>query len=386
MVQSLQASVLSATGATGAVREELIRYDARRFERREDVGSSSIPLADEAFVPCWEDWSAAASRKGVFATLADHLPQLRFPVQAGISAHDSYRTATLSGASLDGMPAATGLHLERPEDLSLELYPSMAGRVPVLTTRHRPDFISLTQALAKRNEPVPIPAGQGAVMVSGYNNWTRIRQLREAWQARPPASRTEPSWPEAFARIRNKPSLFRDRLIILSDGPYSAVPAGDLGLDEATWRQRSLAIRREHECTHYLTYRFFGSAKNHLLDEVLADYAGLVAATGRFNAIWFQRFLGLEGGDSTNTAGSRLGLYRGTPALSDQAFEVLKEILYDVSENVERFDRCLPRSDRSLTTRINAIQALATFSLLELGASDVPDRLTSTVEELARTD
>ena len=89
------------------------------------------------------------------------------------------------------------------------------------------------------------------------------------------------------------------------------MPAADLGLAEAEWREMSLVIRREHECAHYFTRRLFGSMRNNLLDELIADYAGLVAATGRFRADWFLRFIGLEEFPRYRPGG-RLDLYRGS--------------------------------------------------------------------------
>ena len=42
---------------------------------------------------------------------------------------------------------------------------------------------TLIQALTARNEPVSIPASMGAMMVAGFNNWDRVRQLKELWRS-----------------------------------------------------------------------------------------------------------------------------------------------------------------------------------------------------------
>jgi uncharacterized protein DUF7005 len=81
---------------------------------------------------------------------------------------------------------------------------------------------------------------------------------------------------------------------VLGSGPYSGAAAADVGLDEAEWTRSSIAIRLEHECTHHFTRRVLGSMRNRLADELIADYMGIVAATGRFRADWLVRFLGLE--------------------------------------------------------------------------------------------
>ena len=46
-----------------------------------------------------------------------------------------------------------------------------------------------------------------------------------------------------MARIVPYRELYQDRFILLSDGPYSAVPAADLGLDDAEWRRRIDSLR-----------------------------------------------------------------------------------------------------------------------------------------------
>lgn len=350
MDRSIQVAQLMAAGASEAQIAELQRYDAHAYGDHEPQ-AEPLPLADEPFVDCWARWLEEARDAGVFPVLARYLPQLAFPVREGMRQSDAYRAATLRGVAATTLPEATGLALERPEDLELELFPSLAGRVPVLTVRWRPDFVLLVQALARKNEPVPVPAAQGAVMVAGYNNWQRIRQLEN---------------------VRESPKhLYQDRFILISDGPYSAVPAADLGLDEEAWRALSLVIRREHECTHYFTRRYFGAMQNHALDEILADYMGLVAACGRFRADWFLRFVGLEG--ERYRPGARLEIYRSE--LSDGAFRVLQELVRRAAANVERFDARWPHGPRSLAERGRALRTLASLSFLELASPSAPERL-----------
>ena len=80
-----------------------------------------------------------------------------------------------------------------------------------------------------------------------------------------------------------------NKFVILSNKPYSNVPAERLGLEEEQWRNFSVIIRREHECTHYFTKRFLGSSRNNLHDELVADFTGIMCAVGEFNAFWLLR-------------------------------------------------------------------------------------------------
>jgi uncharacterized protein DUF7005 len=361
-----QGAVLSGRGASAGEREELLRYNENIFDLSALGPETALPLPDEPFVPCWAGWVEEARERGAFAVLADRLPQLRFPIRQGMSGNEDYLAATRRGVPPADLPAATGLSLPGPERIELALHASPAGRIPVLTVRGREEFVALVQALGHRNEPFPVPASQGALMISGYNNWARLAALKRQWEARDPAAR-EASWGAELERLKPRRELYQDRFTLLSDGPYSAVPATALGLAEEAWREVSLALRRDHECAHYFTRRLFGAMRNNLLDELIADYAGMVAAIGRFRADWFLRFLGLEEYPRCRPEG-RLPIYRGTPPLSDGAFRILQGLIKDAAENLERFDAALPASPRSLAERALAITALASLRLEDLAA------------------
>jgi hypothetical protein len=325
---------------------ELARYLESPFDLSALGRGTVLPLADEPFVATWVRWAEEARQRGAFAVLSENLPQLRFPIREGISGTEDYRAATLKGVPPEELAGATGLELERPEAIELEIHPSPAGRIPVLLVRGRAEFVALVRALGKRNEPSPVPDSQGALMVGGFNNWARVRELRSRGEA---VTATTPK------------ELYQDRFILLSDGPYSAVPAADLGLGEEEWREISLAIRRDHECAHYFTRRLFGSMRNHAHDELMADWAGLIAATGRFRADWFLRFLGLED-PSRYRPGGRLDLYRGD--LSDEAFATLHELIRSAALNLEAF------RPETLEDRARMLAALASLRLDELASPE----------------
>jgi hypothetical protein len=109
-----------------------------------------------------------------------------------------------------------------------------------------------------------------------------------------------------------------------------------MGLDEQEWLQLSLIIRLEHECIHYLTSRLFNLMRNNLLDELIADYGGIVAACGYYRADWFLRFLGLESFPDYR-AGGRLENYQCQPPLSDKSFNILQALVETAAENLQRF-------------------------------------------------
>jgi hypothetical protein len=359
MERGLQASVLAAFGASPEEVAELLAYNENLFDLGSLRPETRFPLPDEPFVSFWEPLAAAARERGAWAVLREHLPQLAFPIREGISTTEAYRAATRSGVPVETLPEASGLALDEPDSIELVLHASAAGRIPLLIARSRGAFVTLIRALTRKNEPVPIPASQGALMVSGYNNWSRLR-----------AQRQSPDWREEF--ITQRRELYQDRFILLSDGPYSAVPAAELDLDTAVWKEMSLVIRREHECTHYLTRRLFGSMRNNLLDELIADSMGITAAVGSFRAAWCLRFL---------TA--RLDIYRGTPPLSDGAFRVLQALVAAAAESLERFDARHPAAADS-AERALRIAALATLRLEDLASPDAEERLGQALDEVRR--
>jgi hypothetical protein len=165
-----------------------------------------------------------------------------------------------------------------------------------------------------------------------------------------------------------RPELYQDRFILLSRGAYSNVDGSELGLEPEQWLELSGTIRLEHECTHYITRRWFGSMRNQILDEIIADYRGIVAANGDYRADWFLRFVGLEGFPAYREGG-RLENYRGEPPLSPGAFIVLQRLVKAAAENLERFDRKYRQSAIARGSEIAILIALTSLRLEELASN-----------------
>ncbi|MFN6487496.1 MULTISPECIES: DUF7005 family protein [unclassified Nostoc] len=334
--QEFRANILAYYGANPEETQELLAYNQNIFDHTCLKLPLKFPLPSFPHIAAWEEYVTAGKEIGAFAALRRVLVQLRFPILEGISQTEAYRSATRKGVSVDGMAEATGLLLKQPERLQLTVHQSLAGAIPVLLTGNREDFVSLVQALTMRNEPSLVPASMGACIVAGFNNWDRIRRYRKQWQQNSPNC-SEAEWTAEFKRLIPQKELYQDQFIILSDGDYSNVSASDVGLSKQQWRHLSLTIRLEHECTHYFTRCLFNSMRNNLLDELIADYRGIVAAIGNYRADWFLRFLGLESFPDYREGG-RLQNYRGQPPLSNGAFKILQILVKNAAENLQRFD------------------------------------------------
>ena len=306
--------------------------------------------------------------------LRERLVQLRFPIRAGISADEDYRRATRKGRFDAAEAFAPGLILNRPQELELVVYPTIAGRIAVIWVSDRKDFTSLVCSLSARNEPESIPATMGACIVTGLNNWDRIATYRRHWQSAQSGWVTEQAWNEEFQRIVPQKELYQDRFIILSRGPYSAVAADDVGMSEQEWLSRSLVIRREHEFTHYFTLRVFGAMRNNAFDELLADFLGLVRTFETYRGDLARRFLGLEDYPRYREGG-RLENYRGDPPLPDDAFLVLQRLVAGAIGNLEQTATENAHLLASLQGLARLTYGLANLTLEELASDNMQDRL-----------
>ncbi len=372
--------ILEAWGATPSECKELLAYNDNRFALPVDSELPALPLDDEPFVAAWSRRIEESREHGAWNELRRWMPQLHFPIAAGTSGSDAYRRATRAGvfppdSRLPVLPSSRlpVLRLQQPQSLSIELYASLAGRIPVVRTGCRADFETLVCALTRRNEPETIPSSMSACMVSGHTNWQSVHLLRAAWEAADESHRSDVAWLATLRTLSPDAALYRDRFILVSDGPYSGISASALDVRADEWHALSRVIRIEHECAHYLTRRMFGAMTNSLLDELMADYSGIVAANGAFRTDWFLAFMGLSGRSHVRDTG-RIRNYRGTPPLSTGAFAVLRRLVFDAAHNVERFDAQLS-DPRTMRSRVSALMTLASLSLEELAAADAPDRL-----------
>ncbi len=314
--------------------EELLEYSRNRFlEEQKDVSTAN---EEELYIEAWQRYANEAKDKGVFETLQEYFHQLKFPIDKGISGSEEYRNATLRGRSV---VSESRLQLRHPEWLQLEIYESdLIGKVPVIVAPDQQDFYTLICAFAHRNEPKDLPKSMGAVFINGLYNWDRIHQLKEHWLRQNPFGT---SWPNYFKQeVLPNPSLFKDKLMILSAKDYSNVKSDRLHISEKDWKNASLAIRREHECAHLFTLKNYGCMNNNMHDELIADYAGIVKALGHLDKNWMLHFLGLEEYPKYRKGG-RLENYQGNTKLSDAAFDGLKTLVKHAIDSIEQFDHSL---------------------------------------------
>ena len=191
-----------------------------------------------------------------------------------------------------------------------------AGEVQIVTLGDRQDFELFLQIMGNRCIPEKIPATQGASILDGVINWQKIRKHEAEYLT---AGGDLASLPDEFKRFTADPRNFKDALIVLSTGPYSAVRAEDIGMEEEAWFTASYRIRKAHECTHFICRRLFPEKINAIWDELAADAVGLYAAFGRYDLALAERFLGVSADGYT---GGRLENYAKGEDLNELARKV----------------------------------------------------------------
>lgn len=177
-----------------------------------------------------------------------------------------------------------------PDSIEIQMFVSFAGEIPIIYVRDTADFEQLVTNVGYKGERPEGLEKTGAMFLSGKTT----------------------------------------RFIILSAKPYSNVPAAELGLDDGIdWTEKSLILRREHECTHYFTKQTYGVMNNILHDEIMADFIGMYEAFGFYKAEWFLRFMGIIEG-----SGGRLTFYTKdlSPKVRDAVSELLTVAAYRLEE------------------------------------------------------
>ena len=193
-----------------------------------------------------------------------------------------------------------------PSKILIEIYNSTAGSVPVIIFDNASDFESFIVNLIYKGQRPDDIAQMGASFIFGK----------------------------------------KQRFLVLSKKYYSNTAPEFVGLPSEEWREKSMILRREHECTHYYTKKFYGSASNNLHDELIADFFGIYAVFGYYKAKLFKHFMGIDG-----THKGRLSLY--TSGLSPNVRKAVEEIACRSSDWLEEWSKSEEFLRMSSAERIN---------------------------------
>ena len=238
-------------------------------------------------------------------------------------------------------------HFCMDEKDKLEYLDTPAGRVLCVTLNKRRDFVTFLQIMANRCEAVDIPDTQGASMIDGVINWTKIKaHKKEFLKAEADKGNLFPDWSAEFKRFTSDKRNYLDSVIVLSAGPYNAVSAKRLGLEADEWTALSDRIRKYHECTHFVCRRLFPEKKDAVWDELVADAVGIYAAFGKYDPEMEKLFLGIEG---DRYIGGRLENYiesytKDAAGSGPDRADVLSGLAVKISGVIKAFDEMITKS------------------------------------------
>ncbi|MCR4646228.1 MAG: hypothetical protein K5695_12605 [Oscillospiraceae bacterium] len=215
-----------------------------------------------------------------------------------------------------------------------------AGMVRIIILDERADFELFLQIMANCCAVRSIPDTQGASIISSVINRRKIDAFRERFHAEHPGADST-AWNAAFRRFREDKSNYTESVIILSTGPYSNVPAAELGLTGAAWLRDSMTIRRFHECTHFICRKLFPDQISVVWDEAVADTVGIYSAYGKPDTRMAERFFGITDGHYT---GGRLENYLELPdpATLDRLAAGLHRLLAEFEKIVQEHSGIAP--------------------------------------------
>lgn len=232
----------------------------------------------------------------VVGDLARRFPQLYVAPAEG--AQEAHRLAAGCGMVPEG--ANLDHFIGDDEDL-LSTVDTPAGSVETVFLKQRADFETFLQIIGHKSQPVPIARTMGAITYRGLADWGAVARAREAYLAN-----SGDDWGSEFRRLASVPGAFRAELVVVSEGPYSNVPADVTSYSEEEWLRVSRGIRLNHECAHVVCRRLMPDDVLPVWDEINADVVGLLCATGRYDARIAALFLGVT---KDGFAGGRLSEY-----------------------------------------------------------------------------
>ena len=278
----------------------------------------------------------------IISELAEIYPQLYLDPER--EEQESYRAVVLRGQSPE---IKTLTHFKgEPRDRT-ETVDTPAGPVSVITLFDRGDFETFVRCMmaAKEGSGKQVPATMGAATLMTFN-WPRINARKKEFFAEEAAKGNPyPDWNEEFARFRQDKRNYIDMIIVLSAGPYSNISAEEMGLSPEEWLEKSMIIRKYHECMHFICRTLYPDRIDAVFDELAADAVGLYAAFGYFEPEKELIFLGIRDGKYT---GGRLENYVEIRKADDpEGFERKMAVLAaDCTEILSGFEKTIHNGSR----------------------------------------
>jgi len=115
---------------------------------------------DEPYISSWEGYATDSVGGNAFSILKMCYPQLNFPIEEGINKTEDYVDTVLKGKNATVKRKST-LNLIDPEGIEINIFESIAGKIPVIKVPNNQDFKQIVQSLLYKNNPISIPNSMG---------------------------------------------------------------------------------------------------------------------------------------------------------------------------------------------------------------------------------
>lgn len=253
-------------------------------------------------------------------------PQLTLLPGEGMSQDEAYIRIARRGKFPQEL---SNTYHSSPKDF-LRIEKTIAGNIECLYLDNREDFERFVQVLAYRCENRVVPASMGAVTITNLNNWRKIEAHKKSYLL---SGGTD--WKGEFQRFTSIPENYKDTLVIVGSGGYSGISAQSAGFEDEEWLRLSMTIRLYHEMAHVVFKRMYKKEINPLIEEVVADAAGIYKAFGAYLPALAKKFLGIE--EKEYRQGGRLENYLKENQTVDQVRPEIEQKIEQMDEYLKNF-------------------------------------------------
>ena len=167
-----------------------------------------------------------------------------------------------------------------------------AGMVDILFLQERSDFERFVQVMVYSCEPAAVASKIESAEILGVTNWRKIENHMNDYLSN---GGSNLSWRDELRKFTNNKKNYQDTILVIGSGGYCGLTAEEDGFEKDTWEEISVKIKIYSSCARYIVRKLFSDYKDIIWEEMLADCAGLLYATGRYDVSLAKKFFGVSG-------------------------------------------------------------------------------------------
>ena len=167
-----------------------------------------------------------------------------------------------------------------------------AGMVDILFLQERSDFERFVQVMVYSCQPAAVASKIESAEILGVTNWRKIENHMNDYLSN---GGSNLSWRDELRKFTNNKKNYQDTILVIGSGGYCGLTAEEAGFEKDTWEEISVKIKIYSSCARYIVRKLFSDYKDIIWEEMLADCAGLLYATGRYDVSLAKKFFGVSG-------------------------------------------------------------------------------------------